>query len=123
MSYVFDVFERAYAAEVEPHLPQDEITMRFGILLRQLHDANHRLKDVINHDPQIVKLASALEKALEKGREIDLDDNTTEKKKIFTVFVDKMDGDRYYGTKALLTAIIGAFKNKAKEIIIKKEKR
>lgn len=65
MSFVFDTAERAWA-ELEKHVPAEdhELAMRFGILLREFHDANHRLKDAVNHDPRVTKLAGALEKHL-----------------------------------------------------------
>jgi hypothetical protein len=70
MSYVFDVLERVYAGLIEPSCPFDRVAARFRLLLSEIHEANHRLDDAINKDPQVKKLARLLEeevRGLDRG--------------------------------------------------------
>lgn len=69
MSYAFDTLSRAWEM-LKQELPQDtrdgEIAMRFGFLLEGMHDANHRLKDAVNHDARVTADARRLEAAIVK---------------------------------------------------------
>jgi hypothetical protein len=72
VSYSFDILERVWAEEIRPHLPADSrVVMRFEFLLKEIHEANHRVGDQISKDPRVRKLAKLLEDevALERGRE------------------------------------------------------
>jgi len=62
MSYVYDVGSRALAI-IERHVPLKDydLAMRFRLLWEEMHEANHRLKDAINHDPAVRKKAQALD--------------------------------------------------------------
>lgn len=67
MSYAFDVFERAWQQlrqELPPEHRDGELATRFGFLLEELHDANHRVRDAINHDERVTAYARKLDKAL-----------------------------------------------------------
>jgi hypothetical protein len=72
MSYAFDTLSRAWET-LKQQLPAEtrdgEVAMRFGFMLEELHDANHRLKDAVNHDARVTADAQRLEKALAKARE------------------------------------------------------
>jgi hypothetical protein len=66
MSYCFDVLERTWET-LRQQLPKDvrddELATRFGFLLSEIHEANHRLNDGINKDARVTKQASQLDKA------------------------------------------------------------
>lgn len=70
MSYAFDILSGAWE-RLKQELPQEhrdgEIAMRFGFLLEELHDANHRLKDAINHDARVTADARRLADAIAKA--------------------------------------------------------
>lgn len=65
MSYCYDVMERKWE-ELRAQLPDDvrdgEMAVRFGFLIADMHEANHRLRDAINHDVRVTKAASNLDK-------------------------------------------------------------
>jgi hypothetical protein len=67
MSYCYDVMSKAWAT-LEAKLPADvregELAMRFGFLIEEMHEANHRLRDAINHDERVTKCARALDNVL-----------------------------------------------------------
>ncbi len=67
MSYAFDTLSRAWERlkqELPPEHRDGEIAMRFGFMLEELHDANHRLKDAVNHDARVTADARRLDAAL-----------------------------------------------------------
>jgi hypothetical protein len=65
VSYAFDLLERVWADRIRPHLPADEVwVLRYELLLKELHEANHRLDDQINKDPSVTKKAGALDKEM-----------------------------------------------------------
>jgi len=65
MSYVFDTFEHTWYKKIKPQLNEmDEVVMYFEFLLTEIHDANHRVKDALNKDPQMTKWARKLEEAI-----------------------------------------------------------
>ncbi len=70
MSYAFDVIERAWA-RLRESLPEEqrhgELATRFGFALEELHDANHRLRDAVNHDDRVTASARRLEAAIVKA--------------------------------------------------------
>src|SRR5690348_7884345 len=69
VSYSFDILQRAWS-EVRSRLTDDdEIVIRLDALLREVHEANHRLDDRISQDPRVRKFAAALDGALQKKRE------------------------------------------------------
>lgn len=70
MSYAFDILSGAWAL-LKQELPQEhrdgEVAMRFGFLLEELHDANHRLHDGVNKDAHVTADARRLESAIAKA--------------------------------------------------------
>jgi len=71
VSYAFDILSSAWARlkqELPPEHRDGEIAMRFGFMLEELHDANHRLKDAVNHDARVTADARRLEAAIAKAR-------------------------------------------------------
>lgn len=70
MSYAFDILGRAWEL-LKQELPAEardgEVATRFGFMLEELHDANHRLKDAVNHDARVTADARRLEAALAKA--------------------------------------------------------
>ena len=69
MSYAFDTLSRAWELlkkELPPETRDGEVAMRFGFLLEELHDANHRLRDAVNHDARVIADARRLEAAIAK---------------------------------------------------------
>ena len=64
MSYCFDTMEKAWATLAD-NLPADvregELAVRFGFLISEMHEANHRLKDAINKDERVTKYARRLD--------------------------------------------------------------
>jgi hypothetical protein len=71
MSFVFDTLQRAWSSRIRPHVPDEELALRFEMLLEELHSANHRLKDAVNHDAGAHKYARELEKYLAGRKESD----------------------------------------------------
>ena len=41
MSYAFDVMSSVWSEHIRPHVPNDQIAMRFEMLLETMHNANH----------------------------------------------------------------------------------
>jgi len=72
MSYCYDVMSKAWAT-LEQSLPTDvragEVATRFSFLIEEIHEANHRLRDAINHDQRVSKCAANLDKAMTKGND------------------------------------------------------
>ena len=70
MSYAFDTFARAWEM-LKQALPEQvrdgEVAMRFGFMLEELHDANHRLRDAVNHDTSVTAFARRLDDAIAKA--------------------------------------------------------
>lgn len=70
MSYAFDTLSRAWEL-LKQQLPEEvrdgEVALRFGFMLEELHDANHRLKDAVNHDARVTADARRLEAAIAKA--------------------------------------------------------
>lgn len=66
MSYCYDVMSRVWA-EIQATLPADvrdsERVMRFGFLIEDMHEANHKLKDAINHDSRVTQSANKLDQS------------------------------------------------------------
>ena len=64
MSYCYDVMARAFET-LRQQLPQgvrDGATAtRFGFLIEEMHEANHRLGDAINHDERVAAAARRLD--------------------------------------------------------------
>jgi hypothetical protein len=70
MSYAFDILSGAWERLKQelPHEQRDgEIAMRFGFLLEELHDANHRVNDAINKDARVTADARRLQEAIAKA--------------------------------------------------------
>jgi hypothetical protein len=69
MSYCYDTMSKAWAM-LENALPENvkagEVAMLFGFLIEEMHEANHRLKDAINHDKLVTRCAHALDQACRK---------------------------------------------------------
>lgn len=64
MSYCYDVMARRWE-ELRLQLPAEtrdgEVAVRFGFLIDEMHEANHRLKDAINHDGRVSRAARNLD--------------------------------------------------------------
>lgn len=64
MSYSFDVMAQAWA-NLREHLPEEvkhgELAMRFGFMIEDVHEANHLLRDGINHNPSVTRCARKLD--------------------------------------------------------------
>lgn len=70
MSYAFDTLSRAWdqlKKELPPEHRDGEIATRFGFMLEELHDANHRVNDAINKDSRVTADARRLEAAIAKA--------------------------------------------------------
>ena len=67
MSYCYDTMSRAWA-KLRAKLPEEtqgsEVAMRFEFLIEEMHEANHRLRDAVNHDAAVSNCASRLDKAM-----------------------------------------------------------
>ena len=63
MSFVYDVMAQAWS-RLSESLPDSEAKTRFGLLIGAMHEANHKAKDVINHDPTVRVQADRLDAAL-----------------------------------------------------------
>jgi hypothetical protein len=67
MSYCFDTLMQAWA-RIRVQLPDEaqssEVTLRFEFLLQEMHEANHRARDVINHDERVTKFARKLDSVM-----------------------------------------------------------
>lgn len=64
MSYCFDVMSRAWNTlreQLPPEIRDGDVAFRFGILIDEMHEANHRLKDAINHDASVTHAAQRLD--------------------------------------------------------------
>lgn len=72
MSYAFDTLSRAWEL-LKQELPAEHrdgvVAMRFGFMLEELHDANHRVNDAINKDSRVTADARRLEAAIAKAAE------------------------------------------------------
>jgi hypothetical protein len=55
-------------AQLRERLPADvrdgELAMRFEFLIEEMHEANHRLRDAINHDDRVTKQARKLDETM-----------------------------------------------------------
>lgn len=64
MSYCYDVMSKVWA-HLQSKLPSEirdsETAERFGFLLEEMHEANHRLGDAMNRDHLVSKKAAKLE--------------------------------------------------------------
>jgi hypothetical protein len=64
MSYCFDVMERAWETlreQLPPDVRDGATAVRFGFLISEIHEANHRLRDAINHDTGVIRAARLLD--------------------------------------------------------------
>ncbi len=64
MSYCYDVMSRAWATLREKLPPEEqngELAVRFELLINEMHEANHKLKDAINHDDRVTRAARRLD--------------------------------------------------------------
>lgn len=73
MSYAFDVLAKAWA-QLQGSLPNEvasgELATRFGFMLEELHECDHRLKGQINHDHRISATARALDCCIDKKEKV-----------------------------------------------------
>ena len=64
MSYCYDVMSRTWET-LRQQLPAEvrdgELAVHFGFLIDEMHEANHRLRDAINHDTRVTHAARRLE--------------------------------------------------------------
>ena len=67
MSFCYDTMAKAWAT-LRDNLPEDvrdgELAVRFGFLIDEMHEANHRLKDAINKDDRVTKYARKLDELM-----------------------------------------------------------
>ena len=67
MSYCYDTMSKAWAT-LEQHLPEEvrggELATRFGFLIEEMHEANHRAGDVINKDGRVTAHARKIDNLL-----------------------------------------------------------
>jgi len=67
VSYCYDVMSKAWA-QLQAQLPQEvrdgELATRFGFLIEEMHEANHRLRDAINHDERVSKVARKIDQTM-----------------------------------------------------------
>lgn len=66
MSYCFDVLATNWEmlkAALPEGVRDSEITARFGFLLEELHDCDHRLRGQINRDERVTAAAHRLQRA------------------------------------------------------------
>ncbi len=64
MSFSFDVMSKAWATlreRLPPDVRDSEYAERFGFLIEEMHEANHRLRDAVNHDERVSKQARKLD--------------------------------------------------------------
>jgi len=68
VSYCYDTMQKAWD-KLSEHLPADvrhgELAVRFGFLISEMHEANHRLKDAINKDDRVHHCARNLDRLME----------------------------------------------------------
>lgn len=70
MSYAFDTLSRAWERlrqELPPEQRDGEVAIRFGFLLEEIHDANHRVSDAINKDSRVTAYARKLDATIAKA--------------------------------------------------------
>jgi hypothetical protein len=72
MSFSYDVMSKVWA-HLQEQLPKEvresEVAVRFGFLIEDMHEANHRLKDAINKDSAVSRSAAKLDNVLHAERE------------------------------------------------------
>jgi len=64
MSFCFDVMSRKWEElrlQLPPTIRDGEVAIRFGFLIDEMHEANHRLRDAINHDARVTNAARRLD--------------------------------------------------------------
>lgn len=69
MSYAFDTLSRAWQQlrkELPDNVRDGELAFRFEQMLEELHDANHRLRDAVNHDTRVTEQAHRLDRTMNK---------------------------------------------------------
>jgi len=65
MSYCFDTMSRVWEQlrlQLPPETRDGALAVRFGFLIDEMHEANHRLRDAINKDERVHRAARNLEK-------------------------------------------------------------
>ena len=74
MSFAYDTMSRAWAT-LEAQLPEQvragEVATRFGLLIEEMHEANHRLGDAVNKDARVTRQAQKLDAAMHARKEGD----------------------------------------------------
>jgi hypothetical protein len=71
MSYCFDTLAAAWdhlRSQLPAEVRDDEVAMRFGFLLEELHEADHRLHGAVNRDDAVTGKARKLDDALVRCR-------------------------------------------------------
>ena len=77
MSYAFDVMSSVWSQHIRPHIPNEEIAMRFEMLFQTMHDANHEVSysvfegDGLNKHPAVTADARKLDELRKKLEEDD----------------------------------------------------
>lgn len=74
MSYAFDVQARVWSAHIRPHIKDEQLAMRFEMLMDDMHSANHRVPsangvfrgDGVNKDGAVTRGARNLEAYVQK---------------------------------------------------------
>lgn len=69
MSFCYDVMSRTWETlrqQLPPETRDGELAVRFGFLIDEMHEANHRLKDAINHDARVTRAAHQIDTLTER---------------------------------------------------------
>ncbi len=74
MSYAFDVMSSVFSRHIRKHVPNDEIAMRFEMLIETMHNANHNcdlqgsnlIGDGVNKHSAVTSDARKLDECVKK---------------------------------------------------------
>lgn len=67
MSHCYDIMAKAwsqFAAQLPKEVREGQVATYFGLLIEEMHEANHRLKDAINKDRAVSRTAVKLDNAI-----------------------------------------------------------
>jgi hypothetical protein len=64
MSYCYDVMARAWETmrlQLPAETRDSALALDFTMLIQEMHEANHKLKDAINHDERVTSVARRID--------------------------------------------------------------
>ena len=61
MSYCYNVMSHIYEERIRTHVPDQTVAILFETLIQEMHLANHRIGDAINHDHRVRTAARELD--------------------------------------------------------------